>query len=60
MKPWRAIHAVGVEQRDRGIAERCRALDERFGQRRALQKAECRCGMKFDIHGRSRGVECAA
>jgi len=60
MKSRRAIHAVGVEQRDRRIAERRRALDERFGQRRALQKAECRCGMKFDIHGGSRGVECEA
>jgi hypothetical protein len=32
MKTRRAVHAVGIEQRNRGIAERRRALDERFGQ----------------------------
>ena len=51
MKPRRAVHAVGIEQRERGIAERRRALDERFGQRGALQKAERRRGVEFDVHG---------
>ena len=32
MKPWRAVHPVGVEQRERGITERRGALDERLGQ----------------------------
>jgi hypothetical protein len=32
MKAWRTVDAVGIEQRQRGIAERRRALDERFGQ----------------------------
>src|SRR5262245_63906949 len=50
MKSRRTIHAVGIEQRDRGIAERCRALDERFWQRRALQKTERGGGMKLDVH----------
>ena len=52
MESRRAVHAVGVEQRDRRIAERRRALDERFGQRRTLQKAEGRRGVEFDVQGR--------
>jgi hypothetical protein len=32
MKPGRTIHAIGIEQCDRRIAEHRRALDERFGQ----------------------------
>ena len=38
MEPRRAVDAVAIEQRHRGIAESGRALDERFGQRRAAQK----------------------
>ena len=49
----RAVDAVGVEQRQRRIAERRRALDERFGQRGALEKAERGGGVEFDVHGRS-------
>ena len=32
MKSRRAVDAIGIEQRERGIAKRRRALDERFGQ----------------------------
>jgi hypothetical protein len=32
MKAWGAVDTVGIEQRQRRIAERRRALDERFGQ----------------------------
>ncbi len=45
------MHAIGVEQCERWIAQRRRTLDERFGKRGALQKAERRCRMKLDIHG---------
>jgi hypothetical protein len=40
MKARRAVHAVAIEQRERGVAEHRRAIDERFGKRRALKKAE--------------------
>ena len=50
VKPWRAVHAVGIEQRQRRISKRSGALDERFWQRRALQKAERRRGVEFDVH----------
>ena len=56
MKPRRAVHAVGIEQRQRRIAERGRALDERLGQRGALEKAEGRRGVEFDVHGRQSAV----
>jgi hypothetical protein len=46
----RAVDAVGVEQRERGIAERRRALDERFGERGALEKAEGGGGVELDVH----------
>jgi len=52
MKAGCTVNAIGVEQRQRGIAERRRALDERFGQRGALKKTESRCGVKLDVHGR--------
>ena len=47
----RAVDAVGVEQRERRIAERRRPLDERFGQRGALKKAERRRAVELDVHG---------
>jgi hypothetical protein len=34
-----APYAVGIEQRQRRIAQRGRALDQRFGQRRRLAKS---------------------
>jgi hypothetical protein len=40
VKAWCAVHAVAIEQRDRSVAERRRALDERFRKRCALKKAE--------------------
>jgi hypothetical protein len=52
VEPGRAIDAVGVEQRQRRIVECGSALDERFGKRCTLQKAEGRRGVEFDVHGR--------
>src|SRR5439155_12066990 len=49
VKARRAVHAVAIEQRERGIAERRRAIDERFGKRRALEKAEGGGGVEFDV-----------
>jgi hypothetical protein len=40
VEPRGAVHAVAIQQRERRVAERRRALDERFGQRCALQKTE--------------------
>jgi hypothetical protein len=40
MKAWRAVDTIGIEECERWIAERRRTLDERFGQRGALKKAE--------------------
>src|SRR5258707_298685 len=40
MKARRTVHAVAIEERERGVAEQRRAIDERFGQRCALKKAE--------------------
>ena len=50
MESRRAIHAVGVEQRQRGIPQRRRALHQRLGERRSLEKAECGRGVKLDVH----------
>jgi hypothetical protein len=52
MKSRSAIHAIRVEQRDRGIPERGGTLDERFGKRCTLKKTERRGAMQFDVHGR--------
>jgi hypothetical protein len=46
-----AVDAVAIEQRQRGIAEVGRAIDERLGERRALEKAEGGRGVKLDVHG---------
>jgi hypothetical protein len=40
MKARRARDAVAIEQRDRGIAERRRSIDERFRQRCGAQETE--------------------
>ena len=40
VKPRRAVDAVAIEERERGIAELGGAVDERFRKRRALEKAE--------------------
>jgi hypothetical protein len=50
VKSRRTVDTVGIEQRHRRVVERRGALDERFGQRSALQKAECRSGVKLDVH----------
>ena len=49
MEPRRAVDAVAIEQRERGIAERRRALDERLGQRRAVEKrkADAACSSMY-------------
>ena len=51
VKARRAVDAVAIEQRQRRIAERRRALDQRFGQRRAVEKRKGGRGVEFDIHG---------
>ena len=50
MESRRAVDAVGVDERQRGISERRGALDERLGQRRSLEEAECRRGVELDVH----------
>jgi hypothetical protein len=51
MEPWSAVHAIRVEQCQRRIPERRGTLDERFGQRSALQKTERGGAMELDVHG---------
>jgi hypothetical protein len=51
MKARQAVDAIAVEERDGGVAELGGALDERFGQRGALQKAEGRGRVELDVHG---------
>jgi hypothetical protein len=46
-----AVDAVAIEQRERGIVERGGALDERLGQRGAVEKGEGGRCVKLDIHG---------
>jgi hypothetical protein len=50
MKPRRPVKAVSIEERKRGIVERCGALDERLGQRSTLEEAERGRDMELDIH----------
>ena len=50
MKTRRAVDAVAIEQRERRIAERRRAVDERFGQRGAVEKGKRGRGVEFDVH----------
>jgi hypothetical protein len=49
MKAWRTVHAIPIEQRERRVAEIGGPIDERLGKRRALQKTERRCRVKFDV-----------
>jgi hypothetical protein len=51
VKPWSAVHAIGIEQRQCRIAERRGALDKRFGERSPLEKAERGGAMELDVHG---------
>ena len=49
VKPRRAVDAVAIEERQRGIAELRRAIDERFRKRGALKKAEGGGGVELDV-----------
>src|SRR5215203_5266881 len=49
VEPGGAINAVGVQQRQRRIAQRRRTLDQCFGERCAAQEAEGGGGVKFDV-----------
>jgi hypothetical protein len=51
MKARRTVYPVGIEQRERRVAERGGPLDERLGQRGAAQKTEGGRGVKFDVSG---------
>src|SRR5262249_26747919 len=55
MKARRALHTVAIEQRDRLVSEFGRAIDDRFGQRRALQKTERGGRVQLDVR-RGHGV----
>ena len=48
----RAVDTIGIQQRQRRVAERGGAFDQRFRQRGAMEKAEGGRTMKFDIHGK--------
>src|SRR3974377_2273772 len=50
MKARRSVHAITIEQGHRGHGELCAHLDQCLGKGRAFEKAECRAGMKFDVH----------
>jgi hypothetical protein len=45
------VHAVAIEQRERGVSELGGPIDERFRQRRALQKTERGRCVELDVHG---------
>jgi hypothetical protein len=51
VKTRRAVHAVAIDERQRGISQRGRALDERFRQRRRVEEAESGGCVQFDEHG---------
>src|SRR3954466_11032680 len=52
MEPRRAIHAVAIEERERRVAERRGAIDERLGQRRAVEKGKGGGGVELGVwHG---------
>ena len=50
MKARRAVDAVAIEQRERGIAEIGGAIDERFRKRGRLKKTERGRGVELDVH----------
>ncbi len=51
-----AVKAVAVEQRDRGVTEQRRALDERLGQGGRPEEAEGGRGVEFYVHGGGSGA----
>jgi hypothetical protein len=44
-----AVDPVVIEQRQRRIPERERAIDERFGQRGRVEKRKCRSRVELDV-----------
>jgi len=52
MEPGGAVHAIAVEQRQRGIAEGSGAIHQGFWQGGGAQERESRCGVQFDVHDR--------
>ena len=50
MKAGRAVNAVTIEQRDRGISVVCCVIDQRFRKRGSFEKAEGGGGVELDIH----------
>src|SRR6476620_3504870 len=46
----RTVHTIGIDQRERWIAERGGTLDQRFGKRRAAQETERGSGVEFYVH----------
>jgi hypothetical protein len=52
MEAWNAVHAVAIEQCERGITEVGRPIDERFREGCALEKTEGGCGVKLDVRRR--------
>src|ERR1043166_6754081 len=57
MEPWSTIHAVAIEERELGIPELGRAVDEDFTKRRALKKRKCRRTVQFDVHDAPCSIE---
>jgi hypothetical protein len=44
-----AVDAVAIDERHRRVAQLRRTIDERFGQRGSLEKAEGGRGVEFDV-----------
>jgi hypothetical protein len=51
MEARRAVDAVAIEQRERRIAERGGAVDQRLGERRAVEKRKGGRRVQLDVHG---------
>ncbi len=49
MESGNAVDAIAIQQRERGVARFNRAVDQNFGKRCALQKAERGRGVEFDV-----------
>src|SRR5207244_7912865 len=57
VEPRRAVDAVAIEERERGIAKIGGAIHPRFRKRRALKKAEGGGRVQFDIGGHGENAE---
>ena len=53
VEAWRAVHTILIQQRQRGIAERRRTLDERFGQGGATEERKRGSRVQLDVHKRN-------